>query len=90
VSIVLHLLALRHVGTARQAAYFATAPFLGAVTAVPILGERLSVKEICSGLIMAVGVAVLVRARHAHRHQHHGMEHDHAHQPDPHNRHRHG
>jgi len=90
VSIVLHLLALRHVGTARQAAYFATAPFIGAVAAVPILGEGLSMQEIGSGLIMAVGVAVLVRARHAHCHQHDGMEHEHAHVRDAHHDHGHG
>jgi drug/metabolite transporter (DMT)-like permease len=49
VSIVLHLLALRQIGTARQAAYLATAPFVGALAAVPILGERLTWKELVAG-----------------------------------------
>jgi hypothetical protein len=49
VSIVLHLLALRQIGTARQAAYLATAPFVRALAAVPILGERLTVKESVQG-----------------------------------------
>ncbi len=90
VSIALHLVALRHVGAARQAAYFATAPFVGAVAAVPILGERLTVREVGAGLVMAVGVATLVRARHGHRHEHEAVEHDHAHVRDEHHLHAHG
>ena len=89
VSIVLHLLALRQVGTARQAAYLATAPFVGALASVPILGERLTWKEVGAGLIMAAGVTVLVRARHGHRHEHAAVEHEHAHVHDEHHDHRH-
>jgi drug/metabolite transporter (DMT)-like permease len=89
VSIVLHLVALRHVGTARQAAYLATAPFIGAVAAVPILGERLTWKEVGAGLVMAAGVVVLIRARHGHRHMHDAVEHDHAHVHDEHHDHGH-
>jgi drug/metabolite transporter (DMT)-like permease len=88
-SIVLHLLALRHIGTARQAAYLATAPFIGAVASVPILGERLTWREVAAGLVMGIGVFVLVRARHGHRHAHDGMEHDHAHSRDEHHVHAH-
>jgi drug/metabolite transporter (DMT)-like permease len=90
VSIVLHLLALRQIGTARQAAYLATAPFVGALAAVPILGERLTWKEVGAGLVMAAGVTVLVRSRHAHRHVHEPLEHDHAHVRDEHHDHAHG
>jgi drug/metabolite transporter (DMT)-like permease len=89
VSIVLHLLALRQVGAARQAAYLATAPFVGALAAMPILGERLTWKEVGAGLVMAVGVAVLVRARHGHRHMHDAVAHDHAHVHDEHHVHDH-
>jgi len=89
-SIVLHLLALRQIGTARQAAYLATAPFVGALAAVPILGERLTSKNIGAGLVMAVGVAILVRARHGHRHVHDAVEHDHAHVHDEHHDHAQG
>lgn len=90
VSIVLHLLALRHVGAARQAAYFATAPFIGAVAAVPILGEPLTWKEVGAGAIMAAGLLLLVRTRHGHRHEHEAVEHDHAHVHDEHHDHAHG
>jgi drug/metabolite transporter (DMT)-like permease len=89
VSIVLHLLALRHVGTARQAAYLATAPFIGALAAIPILGERLTWKDVGAGVAMAVGVAILVRARHGHRHVHEAVEHDHSHVRDEHHTHGH-
>ena len=89
-SIVLHLLALRQIGTSRQAAYLATAPFIGAAASVPILGERLTWKDVAAGLVMAAGVAVLVRARHGHRHEHDALEHDHAHVHDEHHQHRTG
>ena len=42
VSLVLFVLALRHLGTARTGAYFSLAPFVGAVIAVAFLGEPLS------------------------------------------------
>jgi drug/metabolite transporter (DMT)-like permease len=89
-SIVLHLVALRHIGTARQAAYLATAPFIGAVASVPILGERLTWKEAGAGWMMAAGVTVIVRARHGHRHVHEAVLHDHAHAHDEHHTHQHG
>jgi ABC-type nickel/cobalt efflux system permease component RcnA len=88
-SIVFHLLALRHIGTSRQAAYLATAPFIGAVASVPILGERLAWKDVAAGLVMAAGVSVLVRARHGHRHLHDAAVHDHAHVHDEHHDHEH-
>ena len=39
VSLVLFVLALRHLGAARTGAYFALAPFIGAVLAILLLGE---------------------------------------------------
>lgn len=62
-SIVLHLLAMRHLGAARQAVYFATAPFIGAVVSVPLLGERLSRSDLFAGALMAAGVAWMLHAR---------------------------
>ena len=59
VSIVFDVYALRYLGAAREAALFATAPFLGAVAAVPILGERLTRTHIASAALMAVGVLIL-------------------------------
>jgi len=88
-SIVLHLRAMREVGAARQAAFFATAPFAGAVAAVPLLGEHVSLRDVGAAAAMAIGVAVMVRARHGHLHAHAPLEHEHAHVHDEHHRHEH-
>jgi drug/metabolite transporter (DMT)-like permease len=56
ISIVLDVYALRFLGAAREAAIFATAPFLGAVAAILILGERAGVSELVAGLLMAAGI----------------------------------
>jgi len=61
-SIMLDVYALRYVGAAREAAYFATAPFAGAAAAVPLLGEVPSRQELAAGALMAAGVVILVRA----------------------------
>ncbi|MFL5263640.1 MAG: EamA family transporter [Anaeromyxobacteraceae bacterium] len=88
-SIVLHLLATRGLGAARQAALFATAPFIGALVSVPLLGEHLAVRDLVAGSAMAVGLAAVLRARHAHEHAHEAVDHEHAHVHDEHHRHRH-
>jgi drug/metabolite transporter (DMT)-like permease len=88
-SIVLHLLAVRSLGAARQAAYFATAPFIGAIAAVPLLGDRLPPAHVAAGALMAIGIALIVRARHAHAHRHEAEEHEHAHVHDEHHAHGH-
>jgi drug/metabolite transporter (DMT)-like permease len=62
-SIVLDVYALRYIGAARESAYFATAPFVGAVAAIPLLGERMRTTEIAAGLVMAVGVTLLIAGR---------------------------
>jgi drug/metabolite transporter (DMT)-like permease len=58
ISIVFDVYALRYLGAAREAAFFATAPFLGALAAVPLLGDRLSRTDAMGAGLMAVGVAV--------------------------------
>ncbi|HEU4401288.1 MAG TPA: DMT family transporter [Candidatus Polarisedimenticolia bacterium] len=89
VSAVFWMRALRLLGAARVASYFATAPLLGALAAIPILGERLHRPDLLAMMLMAVGVALLLGERHAHVHVHEEMEHDHAHVHDEHHRHEH-
>ena len=89
VSIVLHLLAVRRMGAARQAAIFATAPFIGALVALPVLGERLGARDLVAGAVMAAGIAVLLRICHDHEHAHEALEHEHSHVHDDHHRHEH-
>ncbi|MBI5549465.1 MAG: DMT family transporter [Deltaproteobacteria bacterium] len=87
---VLVLRAMRELGAARQAALFATAPFLGAVAAIPILGEWPGTLTGVAAALMAAGVALMAVERHHHRHQHEALAHDHAHShDDPHHDHVH-
>ena len=89
ISVVLDVYALRLLGAAREAGFFAVAPFVGAVTAVPILGEQWTAKTTLAGFLMAFGVVVLLSERHAHHHVHDEMEHDHRHAHTDHHQHQH-
>ena len=89
VSLVLFVVALRELGTARTAAYFSTAPFAGALLAVLLLGERVTVTYFLAGALMAAGVWLHVSERHAHRHKHEPLEHSHEHEHDEHHVHEH-
>jgi drug/metabolite transporter (DMT)-like permease len=89
VSIVVDAYALRFLGAAREAAMFATAPFAGAVFAVPLLNESWGTAEVVAAVVMAAGVALLVAESHAHTHVHEPMEHDHRHVHDEHHQHEH-
>jgi len=88
-SVALAVRAMRTLGAARQSALFATAPFIGAVTAVPLLGEGFGLREIAAGGLMALGVFLLLAEVHEHWHVHELLEHEHAHVHDEHHRHEH-
>lgn len=90
VSLVLFVLALRHIGTARSGAYFSTAPFIGAALAVPLLGEGVTPALVAAAVLMAGGVYLHLTERHEHEHTHEEMEHEHRHVHDAHHRHTHG
>lgn len=89
ISVVLDAYALRLHGAAREAAYFATAPFVGAVASILLLDERLGVSEVSAMVLMAFGVVLLVRERHAHDHTHEPGTHEHLHVHDEHHHHDH-
>jgi len=88
-SLLFHMRALRQLGAARQAAIFATAPFVGALVAVPVLSERPTIVDGVAFVVMAFGVAWMIAERHEHEHTHAPMEHDHVHVHDEHHRHEH-
>jgi drug/metabolite transporter (DMT)-like permease len=90
ISLVLFILALRHLGTARTAAYYGTAPFAGAVISIILLGEPLSGQLAAAGLLMAIGVWLHLSEMHEHTHSHLELEHEHRHIHDEHHRHEHG
>jgi drug/metabolite transporter (DMT)-like permease len=89
VSLVLFVLALRHLGSARTGAYFSLAPFIGAVIAVVLLGEPVTPQLVVAGLLMGFGLWLHLAERHEHEHLHGAMEHEHSHVHDEHHRHAH-
>ena len=89
VSLVLFMLALRHLGAARTGAYFSLAPFIGAVVSVALLREPVTVQIIAAGLLMGMGLLLHLAERHEHEHTHEVMEHEHAHVHDEHHQHHH-
>lgn len=89
VSLVLFVLALRHLGTARTAAYLSTAPFVGAVLSLAVFRERPTAPFILAATMMALGVWLHLTERHEHAHQHKMMDHDDAHVHDGHHQHVH-
>lgn len=88
-SIVLFVLALRHLGASRTGAYFSTAPFLGSLLSIAIFPESVSLNLIAAGILMAVGVWLHLTENHSHEHVHERIEHSHPHSHDEHHQHNH-
>ena len=90
VSLVLFVVGLRQLGTARTGAYFSVAPFFGALIAIGLLGEPASLRLLIAGALMALGVWLHLTVLHAHRPSHEAIEHEHGHEHDDHDQHAHG
>jgi drug/metabolite transporter (DMT)-like permease len=88
-SLVLFVLALRRLGTARTGAYYSTAPFVGAALSLAIFRERPTGSFFAAALLMGLGVWLHFTERHEHEHRHEAMDHEHAHVHDEHHRHSH-
>ena len=89
ISLVLFVLALRGLGTARTGAYFSVAPFIGALVSLLLLGESVGSGFWLACALMAFGVWLHLTERHEHEHTHEPMEHSHAHVHDEHHQHSH-
>ena len=89
VSLVLFVLALRGLGSARTGAYFSTAPFLGAAIALLFLGEPASWPFCIAAALMGMGVWIHLTERHVHEHHHEPLRHGHPHIHDEHHQHAH-
>lgn len=89
ISLVLFMLGLRHLGTARTGAYFSLAPFIGAALAVALLGESLEWRLLVAGALMGLGLYLHLAERHSHEHLHEAAVHEHAHVHDEHHQHGH-
>lgn len=88
-SLVLFVVGLRHLGTARNGAYFSAAPFVGALASFVLLDEPVGAVALGAALLMAAGVAIHLTERHAHEHVHEELVHSHAHTHDEHHQHEH-
>jgi drug/metabolite transporter (DMT)-like permease len=89
-SLVLFIVALRQLGTARTSAYFATAPFIGAGVALLLYGQSSGAAFWLAALCMGAGVWLHVTEHHEHDHVHAPLLHAHSHTHDDHHRHEHG
>lgn len=89
ISLVLFVLALRGLGTARTGAYFSVAPFVGALVSLMWLGDSVGSGFWAACTLMALGVWLHLTERHEHAHTHEPMEHTHAHVHDEHHQHEH-
>ena len=89
ISLVLFVLALRHLGAARTGAYFSAAPFAGALVAIVLLAEPITVQLLCAAFLMGCGVWLHLNERHEHEHMHEPVEHAHEHAHDAHHQHAH-
>lgn len=89
ISLVMFMLALRHLGTARTGAYFSLAPFIGALVSLAMFRDGLTLQLAAAGVLMAFGLWLHLAERHEHEHAHDPLEHEHAHVHDEHHQHDH-
>ncbi len=81
-SIVLYISAAQSLGAVRAQMIFATAPFLGVLGSVLLLGEALSAWQIAAGVLLVAANAILAFERHEHAHTHRAERHEHGHRHD--------
>jgi drug/metabolite transporter (DMT)-like permease len=89
VSLVLFILALRDLGTARTGAYFSAAPLFGVVLSFALWPERPPALFWPAAALMVFGVWLHLRERHEHLHTHEALKHSHRHRHDAHHQHSH-
>jgi drug/metabolite transporter (DMT)-like permease len=89
VSLVLFVVALRHLGSARTGAYFSVAPLFGVTLSMLLWPEWPHVSFWVAAMLMTLGIVLHARERHAHEHTHEWLEHTHRHIHDEHHQHEH-
>lgn len=89
ISLVLFVMALRMIGTARTGAYFSIAPFIGAVLGIGMIGDEASLQFFLAAALMGGGVWLHLSERHDHDHEHKALVHTHRHVHDIHHDHDH-
>jgi drug/metabolite transporter (DMT)-like permease len=89
VSLVLFVVALRNLGTARTGAYFSVAPIFGVGLSLVLWPELPPLPFWIATALMALGIWLHIRERHEHPHTHEPLAHNHRHRHDEHHRHTH-
>jgi drug/metabolite transporter (DMT)-like permease len=89
VSLVLFVVALRNLGSARTGAYFSVAPLFGVTLAWLLWPEVPTWQFWLAAALMALGVWLHIRERHEHGHTHAALDHTHHHRHDAHHQHEH-
>lgn len=89
-SLVLFVVALRHLGTARTGAYFSSAPFVGAIISLLLLHEAPDATFWIAATLMGAGLWLHLSEKHIHEHAHEAIGHSHQHVHDEHHLHEHG
>ncbi|PMS14573.1 EamA family transporter [Trinickia dabaoshanensis] len=89
VSLVLFVIALRNLGTARTGAYFSVAPLFGVAISLALWPAMPPLAFWGAAVLMAIGVWLHLRERHEHAHTHEPLTHTHRHRHDEHHRHEH-
>lgn len=73
-SLVMFVLALRHLGTARTGAYFSAAPFVGAAISLVMLGDAPGSVFWVAAALMGGGIWLHLTETHEHEHAHASMD----------------
>lgn len=82
ISLVMFVIALRHLGAARTGAYFSIAPFIGAAIALLVFNETAGSLFWVAAVLMSAGLWLHVTEKHQHEHSHPATQHSHPHQHD--------
>ena len=73
VSLVLFVLAMRSLGTARTGTYFSLAPFVGAAGGLLLWHDRVTALFFAAAALMALGLWLHLTERHDQLHLHESM-----------------
>jgi len=88
-SLMLFVVGLRTLGTARTGAYFSVAPLFGVILSLLVWPEIPGATFWGATALMALGVWLHLRERHEHEHAHEPLVHSHSHRHDRHHQHQH-
>ncbi|MFM0337988.1 DMT family transporter [Paraburkholderia fungorum] len=89
VSLVLFVVAVRNLGTARTGAYFSVAPVFGVALSLILWPEVPSLSFWIAAVLMALGIWLHIRERHEHPRTHDVLDHNHRHRHDEHHQYTH-